>query len=100
MMGWHGGWGWGWGPMVFGGFLMLLFWGALIVLVVLAIRALWNRDGGGSRVSSGESSPSGGMPNRRALEILDERYARGEISREEYLEMRATLLSPGPHGGT
>ena len=26
-----------------------------------------------------------------ALEILEERYARGEISREEYLEMREDL---------
>ncbi len=28
-----------------------------------------------------------------ALEILEERYARGEISREEYLEMREDLQS-------
>jgi hypothetical protein len=37
------------------------------------------------------------MRNLDALRILDERYARGEIGREEYLEKRADLL--GDQGG-
>jgi len=34
---------------------------------------------------------SGRAPRKGALDILDERYARGEITRTEYGEMKATL---------
>jgi len=37
MMWWGSGFGWGW--MIFGSLMMLLFWGGLIALVVLAVRA-------------------------------------------------------------
>lgn len=67
---------WGWG---FGWTSMVLFW----VLVILAIVALakWlssSRDGGSTR---------------RPLDILQERYARGEITREQYEQMRRDLES-------
>lgn len=80
---WHHGWEWGWGGMLFGSFMMILFWGAIILVIVLAIRWL-----------SGGSSPGLGLqaPNRRALDILHERFARGEIDREEF-EERKRLLS-------
>jgi len=32
-------------------------------------------------------------PSYSALQILDERYARGEIQKEEYEERKATILS-------
>lgn len=69
------GWGWmhdmmggGWGF----GILWLLFWIALLALVVVGIWRLLE-----------------GRPGRReepgsALEILKRRYARGEIDREEF----------------
>lgn len=70
---------WGWGHMIFGSLMMILFWGGLIVLVVLAIRWL----GAGSSKRSAR---------RTAVEILEERFARGEIDKEEF-EERKHLLS-------
>jgi len=79
-MGW-GGSGWGWGHMIFGGFMMILFWGAIIALVVLLVRWL----GGGP--THGPASPR----HRTPLEILQERFAKGEIDKEEYEERRRLL---------
>ena len=70
-----GGWGWGLG-MGIGGLAMLAFWGALIVGVFLLVRGL----GGGHR--RWEDSP---------MEVLKRRYAKGEITREEYEQMRKDL---------
>lgn len=79
-------WGWeNWWMILFGIFVMLLFWGGVIALVVLAIRAIvqpsHSRDDKGPRSSSDETP----------LEILKRRYAQGEITREEYLESRRDL---------
>ena len=77
MMGDWSGWGWGMG---FGGIFMILFW-ALIVLGVVAL-AKWLFTTSGSAGSS--KSP---------LDVLKERYARGEINREQYEQMRRDLES-------
>ncbi len=79
-----GGFGWGW-MMVVGMLFMVLFWGAIIALVVWGIRAL-NR--GGAR-PEGPNEPL--PPRGRALDILQERYARGEITKEQYDAMRKDL---------
>jgi putative membrane protein len=64
------------------GLLSLLVVAAIIVGIVLIIRAL-RRDGGRAPTSS---------PSRdTALEILNARYARGEIDREEYLQRKRDL---------
>jgi putative membrane protein len=78
--GWHGG--WGWGHMFFGSFMMLFFLGGFIILVVLAVRWM---GGGSPRVGDGPAQ------RNRALDIIDERYARGEIDKEEYEERRRLL---------
>jgi putative membrane protein len=75
--------GWNWGLlMALGGLSMLAFWGALIVGIVLLIRWV-------SGPSAGQSSRSG----ESATEILKRRYAAGEITGEEYEQMRKTLES-------
>lgn len=70
--------------MGFGIIWMLLFWGGLILLAVWLITVLFPT---GSQLSSGNTSdnPIG------ARDILDQRYARGELSREQYDEMRQTI---------
>jgi putative membrane protein len=76
-----GGWMWGAG-MWLGGLWMLIFWGALIVGAVLVVRLLGGlprQDERGSRVSP--------------LDILKRRYASGEITREQYEQMRKDLES-------
>ncbi len=70
------GWGMGW----LGALWMLLFWAGIILLIVWAVKSLSSN---GSR-SSGSGS--------RALEILEERYARGEIDRDEFVSRRDELL--------
>jgi putative membrane protein len=80
--GWFWDYGWGMGGMLFGGgLLMLVFWGAVIVLIVLLVGRL-----------GGLGPPdSMGRPRSTALDILQERYARGEIDKQEYDERRRTL---------
>jgi putative membrane protein len=70
--------GWGW---MAGGLMMLIFWGGLVALVVFLVR------GFGGRSPHGEERPGG--PD--ALEILAERFARGEISEDEFDQRRRVL---------
>lgn len=72
----------GWG-MGFGLLFMLLFWGALIALGVWLVRGLFP--------SANRPPASPGVHNLSAREILDRRFARGEIGREEYDLMRETI---------
>jgi putative membrane protein len=62
--------------MGFGAIIMVLFWGAIIWLVISLINA-------GTKKS--EETPES------PLAILKKRYARGEITREQYLEMEKEL---------
>lgn len=80
--GWGGmmrGWG-GMGGMMggwFGGPIMWLFWLGIIGLIIWAVSSM-----------SGPARPD---THDEALEILRQRYARGEISREEYEQAREAL---------
>jgi len=60
------------------GFGMILFWVVIIGLIVLVVRALMPRPGDGGK-------------QRSAREILDERYARGEIDQVEYEQKKRSL---------
>ena len=79
-MGGYGWDGWGWGGMGFGMIGMSLFWILLIVAIVALVRGMW---GGGN--------PPAGEQKRTALDILKERYARGEIGRDEFEQKRRDL---------
>lgn len=63
---------------------MLLFWGALILLAVWLIALLFPL----GPQSTARNQPD---PPARARELLDTRYAQGELTRELYEEMRHTL---------
>lgn len=62
-----------------GGIFMWLFWILLIVAVILGVRSV---------AASGDDTPE---QRRSALEILKERYAKGEIDEEEYERKRKKL---------
>src|SRR3546814_13688735 len=79
MAGWHGG----WGGMVLGPLLMILVPVLLIVAVLLAARRFWPS-------STGPSSAQPTVP-QAPLDILKERFARGEIDKQEYEERRRIL---------
>jgi putative membrane protein len=68
-----------------GGVAMLLFWAGVIALAYFAIRAV-SRQG----QASNRQTPPPARPET-PLEILQARYARGEITREEYQAMRQDL---------
>lgn len=76
-------WDHSWGGMGFGGPLMLLFWILLIVGVVLLVRWLVTGDMARPR----QPDP----PRNAALDLLRERYARGEIERDEFEQKRRDL---------
>ena len=78
-----GEWG-GWGGMFLGPLFGILFIAAIAVAIVLVIRAI----GGG--VETGRSRSG----SKTALDILDERFARGEIDIQEY-EDRKRVLTGG-----
>jgi putative membrane protein len=75
---WGGG--WGWGAMMFGPLMMIVFIAVIVVIAVLAVRWL----GGGAM----RPAPS---DRQTALVILEERYARGEIDREEFEQKKQDL---------
>jgi putative membrane protein len=70
----HDGMGW-W--MVFGSIWMLVFWVLLIAGAAWVVTGLFQRSG------------------RSPLDIAQERYARGELSREEFQRMREDLQRRG-----
>ena len=77
-MWWDGGWGIVWG------LAMAAFWIVVIAVIVLMLRAVARRPNG--------------VGGRSALKLLEERYARGEVTREEFLDRRAVLADKGREG--
>ena len=80
MMWGYNGFGFGGGAMGIG---MLLFWGLIIAAIVVLVRGVGARTGG--------SEPR--AAERSALDVLRERYARGEIERSEFEDKRHDLTA-------
>ena len=76
---WHGMEGIGWGWFGLGVLHMVLFWGLVVLGLVLLLRAL----GGGSRAEP------------RAMDILEARYAKGELTREQFEQLKREIGKPG-----
>lgn len=86
--GWGPGmmWGWGWPGMIFGPLFMILWLAVVIAVAVLLVRWLsgpWQ----GTPPSHSSPPPAGRTP----LDILKERFARGEIDKDEFEERRRVL---------
>jgi putative membrane protein len=77
------GWGGGWYGMIFGPLFMILVLAVVIAIAVLLVRWL----GGPWHGPASHQSPTGRAP----LDILKERFARGEIDKEEFEERRRML---------
>jgi putative membrane protein len=74
---------WGGGSwMIFGPIMMIVFIAVAVVVVVLLVRWLGGPGRGGAL-----HSPPGKTP----LDILKERFAKGEIDKEEFEERRRVL---------
>jgi putative membrane protein len=89
----HHGWWWGF----WAHFIPFLFFVALIGLVVWAVLRLSGR----TYAPAMAAAPAGFVPAPRmdpALEEVRLRYARGEMSREEFVQ-RSQDLGGGPHTG-
>ena len=67
----YGGWG---------GLMMILWWGLVIAVVVMIAKWLMNQT---------EKPPHSG---NNALDILKERYAKGEISQQEFTDKKRDIL--------
>ncbi len=70
----------GWSMHLFGFGMMILFWGGLAAVIVLAVRWLGDQNGGGTSTRRTD-----------ALNILKERLASGEIDPEDYEVRRKHL---------
>jgi putative membrane protein len=69
---WHGMEGIGWGWLGLGALHMVVFWG----LVILALAGLFKWLGGGS------------LSESSAMDILKARYAKGELTREQFEKLK------------
>ncbi len=74
--------GFGGGGMFFGGMLMLAFW---VLIIGGAVWSVWTLARGS------QSSLGAGASQQKPLGILQARYAKGEITKEQYDAMKRDL---------
>jgi putative membrane protein len=77
--------GYGFDMFGLGSIWMILFWVVIIGLIVWGVTRIVRANS----KSSTNIPPSSGQPS--ALDILKQRYARGEISKDQFEEMRRDL---------
>lgn len=70
--------GWGLG----GGIMMIIFWVAIILFIVWIVKE-----------ASGRNDSDKTRHDKSAIEILEERYAKGEIDKKEFEEKKKDLSS-------
>ncbi len=74
------------GGMMLGGLLMILVWGIPLLLAFALVKYLFTKPGNDSK-----SAPK---PEQTSpLDTLNHAYARGDISREEYLQKKNDIQS-------
>ena len=73
---------WGWDGTIFGPIMGIVFIAVMVVAVVLLVRWLGGLGHGGALHSS---------PGKAPLDILKQRFAKGEINKEEFEEQRRVL---------
>lgn len=86
---WGYGFGWGWVMMGFG----MILWIALLGVLVWALLRWLDRRANGAR-PQGPATPAHGPS---ALEILQQRFARGEIDAATFEQMRERLEGSATH---
>ncbi len=69
------------GPWMFMGGWTIIFWIVVVGLIVWGVVALARRGGSGTNVSE----------RKTPLDVAKERYAKGEISKEEFERMKKDL---------
>lgn len=84
---WWGDGGWGAGRWVAMSVMMLLFWGLLAAAVYWVVRT--------ARPERGHNPPPA-SPTASADQLLAERFARGEITADDYTQWRAVLHAAAP----
>jgi putative membrane protein len=79
----------GWGMWVFMAIVFVLFWAAIVGGIFALVR--YGRE---RQTSSPPLPPGSEGGGDRARQVLDERFARGEIDHDEYVKRRDLLRSP------
>jgi putative membrane protein len=97
MWGWGNGWGSAGADVM--GLIMLVVLVLIVVGIVLLIRGLTHHDHAHYPPGHGpfppgpnQGPPAPGPSEKSALQVLEERYARGEIDREEFLQRKQDIL--------
>lgn len=83
-------WDYNWMGYGFGGFFMILFWAFIIIVF---FRFLRGGNGYGGGCCSHDHSGHADDENKKseAINILEQRYAKGEITKEQFEDMKKTI---------